>query len=209
MSARKTSSNGTRGVKMPQRPGSQQRVANLLAAGADLFAEKGFDAATMTEIAANAGASIGSLYQYFPAKEPLAATLHASQIAGIDTMLVKLRDECAGVDAHVFCNKLFVHLTEFLAANSSFAVLTERRTVDPEVKRQARGHLRAGVNSLLSVIEPPIPEPRRAALAAIILHFMRISASISRDDDISIRHTAIEEMCAMLSSHLADIQKSS
>ena len=105
MAARKTSSNGTRGVKTPQRPGSQQRVASLLEAGANLFAEKGFDAATMTEIAANAGASIGSLYQYFPAKEPLAATLHASQLTSLETMLVKLRDECAGLGAHDFCNK--------------------------------------------------------------------------------------------------------
>lgn len=194
---------------MPQRPGSQQRVANLLAAGANLFAEKGFDAATMTEIAANAGASIGSLYQYFPAKEPLAATLHASQIASIDTMLVQLRSECTGLDAHAFCDKLFVRLSDFLNTNSSFAVLTERRTMDPEVTKQARGHLRAGVNQLLSVIEPPVPEPRRAALSAIILHFIRIAAVLSRDEDLSIRHTAIEEMCAMLSAHLAAVQKHS
>jgi AcrR family transcriptional regulator len=38
------------------------RVAALLHATATVFAEKGFDAATMTEIAALAGAPIGSLY---------------------------------------------------------------------------------------------------------------------------------------------------
>ncbi|PWW03584.1 TetR family transcriptional regulator [Hoeflea marina] len=209
MSARKTSSNGSRGVKTPQRPGSQQRVANLLAAGADLFAEKGFDAATMTEIAANAGASIGSLYQYFPAKEPLAATLHASQIATLDTMLEELRGECVGLDASQFCHKLFLRLSDFLRANSSFAVLTERRTIDPEVINSARARLRAGLNSLLAVIEPPVPEQRRPAMAAIMLHFIRIAGTISRDPDSSIRDRALEEMCGMLSGHLAAIQSGS
>jgi AcrR family transcriptional regulator len=36
-------------------------VAALIAAASAVFLEKGYDAATMTEIAARAGASIGSL----------------------------------------------------------------------------------------------------------------------------------------------------
>jgi AcrR family transcriptional regulator len=40
-----------------------------------LFAEKGYDAVTMTEVAARAGAPIGSLYQFFPSKETLADAL--------------------------------------------------------------------------------------------------------------------------------------
>ena len=36
----------------------------LLAAAAEVFAGKGFDAATMTEIAAQSESSIGSLYQF-------------------------------------------------------------------------------------------------------------------------------------------------
>jgi AcrR family transcriptional regulator len=39
-----------------------------MAAAAALFVEKGYDAATMTEIAARAGASIGSLDLFVPTK---------------------------------------------------------------------------------------------------------------------------------------------
>src|SRR5262245_43792395 len=61
--------------KAPRRRRGEIRVAALLAAAAAVFAEKGYQAATMTEIAARAGAAIGSLYQFFPSKEALAAAL--------------------------------------------------------------------------------------------------------------------------------------
>jgi AcrR family transcriptional regulator len=59
-------------AKEPKRERGKQRVAALIDAGAELFAEKGYEATTMTEIASRAGAAIGSLYQFFPSKEALA-----------------------------------------------------------------------------------------------------------------------------------------
>ena len=56
-------------AKEPKRQRGKQRVAALIDAGAELFAEKGYEATTMTEIASRAGAAIGSLYQFFPSKE--------------------------------------------------------------------------------------------------------------------------------------------
>ena len=62
-------------ARTPQRKRGHERVASLLAAAAECFVDKGYDAATMTEIAARAGASIGSLYQFFPTKESLALAM--------------------------------------------------------------------------------------------------------------------------------------
>src|SRR4029077_10438380 len=59
-------------ARVPQRERGRRRVADLLQAAASLFAEKSYDAVTMTEVAARAGAPIGSLYQFFPSKEALA-----------------------------------------------------------------------------------------------------------------------------------------
>ena len=47
----------------------------LLAAAEKVFAEKGYDGATMSEVAARAGAQIGSLYRFFPNKDILANAL--------------------------------------------------------------------------------------------------------------------------------------
>ena len=59
----------------PQRDGGRQRVAELLQAAAAVIQERGFEAATMAQIAARAHANIGSLYRFFPNKEAVADAL--------------------------------------------------------------------------------------------------------------------------------------
>src|ERR1700721_3332846 len=61
--------------RAPQRDRSTRRVAAFLEAGDSLFAELGFEGATMTAIADRAGSSIGALYSYFPDKKTLAMAL--------------------------------------------------------------------------------------------------------------------------------------
>ena len=68
-------------AREPKRERGKQRVAALLDAAAAVLAEKGYDGATMTEIAERAGAAIGSLYQFFPSKDALADTLVQNYVA--------------------------------------------------------------------------------------------------------------------------------
>lgn len=202
MPTQRKNTNGMRSVKEPKRLGSQKRVADLLASGARLFADKGFEAVTMTEIAANAGASIGSLYQYFPSKEQLAATLYASQIDSILTILGQLKHDCAGAPADVFCERLFACLTEFLARNVSFAELNMLTPVDANIRAQARHKLRADFKDVLTAIKPPVPAERRSALAAVIVHLVNVTVQITRDNDTLVRERAIGELRTMLAVHM-------
>lgn len=55
-------------AKLPTRR-KDLRPAELLDAALDVFAEKGFTAARMEDIAARAGAAKGTVYLYFPSKE--------------------------------------------------------------------------------------------------------------------------------------------
>lgn len=84
---------------MPRQDRSRRRVAALLDAAADEFAERGFAGATTTAIAARAGVPIGSLYQWFPDKEALLygiADRHLTQ--GTDTVLRALARAQAAPD---------------------------------------------------------------------------------------------------------------
>jgi AcrR family transcriptional regulator len=65
--------------RVPQQDRGERRVAEVLEAAARVIGERGYDAATMTEIAERAGASIGALYQYFPNKEAIARALRRSK----------------------------------------------------------------------------------------------------------------------------------
>ena len=59
----------------PQREVGRQRVAELMEAAAAVIQERGFEAATMAEIAERADAKIGSLYRFFPNKDAVAEAL--------------------------------------------------------------------------------------------------------------------------------------
>src|SRR5260370_29404397 len=67
------------------------RVEEILHAAGALFAEVGYDKATTNMIAARAGMSPGSLYQFFPNKEAIAQAYAADateQLSRVyDTML--------------------------------------------------------------------------------------------------------------------------
>ncbi len=76
----------TRTALEPQRSHGKLRFAALLEAGGAVIAERGFQAATMAEIASKAGAPIGSLYRFFPSKEILADALIQRFVETADQM---------------------------------------------------------------------------------------------------------------------------
>src|SRR5580658_9785715 len=94
-------------ARAPKRQRGKQRVAELLVAGAAVFAEKGYEAATMTEIAARAGAPIGSLYQFFPSKDALADTLVQNYVALLAADLEALEARARDIDVHALVEGLF------------------------------------------------------------------------------------------------------
>jgi len=65
-------------------------VAGLLNAAAHVIAETGYEAATMSEVAERAGASIGSLYQFFPNKEAVTQALRSNYSHQIEELWVPL-----------------------------------------------------------------------------------------------------------------------
>src|SRR5271168_1415890 len=95
------------GVRLPKRARGMQRVATLLEAAAAVFAEKGYEAATMTEIAARAGAPIGSLYQFFPVKEALADTLVENYASMLAADLRALEARAGATDIETLVDGLF------------------------------------------------------------------------------------------------------
>jgi AcrR family transcriptional regulator len=92
----KSTSKRTRAVQAPQRSNGKLRVAAILEAAAAVIAEKGYEGATMAEIAARSGTKIGSLYRFFPNKESLADTIVVSARENLDAAFDRFD---AGVNA--------------------------------------------------------------------------------------------------------------
>lgn len=77
--------------RVPTQDRSKKRVERILDAAAHVFAEEGYEAATMEGIAARAETSIGSIYQFFPNKlsvfTALARAYHAKLRVFFDLLL--------------------------------------------------------------------------------------------------------------------------
>jgi AcrR family transcriptional regulator len=82
--------------KVPRQQRSKELVEAILRAAAEVFAEQGYARATTNRVAERAGVSVGSLYQYFPNKDSLLASLLARHHAEVEQVvgaaLVRLGD---------------------------------------------------------------------------------------------------------------------
>lgn len=67
--------------KQAQQERSRDTVDAILKAASHILVKAGFDRASTTRIAARAGVSVGSLYQYFPGKEAVVAELIDRHVA--------------------------------------------------------------------------------------------------------------------------------
>lgn len=186
----------------PQRARGKERVAQLLQAGAEIFAEKGFDAATMTEIAARAGASIGSLYQFFPNKDLLGDSLHAANLDEIASLLDQLVDGAAVQTAGEVAEAILTQLGDFLLEHPEFAVLSERRSVNAEKKIQVRHLMREKITHLLQLSSSAIPKENAETFAVIILHLMKVLVAIYQEPDLANRDSVLQSLRAMLRQSL-------
>ncbi|MEO9385888.1 TetR/AcrR family transcriptional regulator [Chromobacterium phragmitis] len=70
---------------------SENKRQGLVAAATEVFVERGYEAASMSEISARAGGSKATLYNYFPSKEALFLEVMRSLTAELSSSYVKLQ----------------------------------------------------------------------------------------------------------------------
>ncbi|WP_310410249.1 TetR family transcriptional regulator [Chamaesiphon sp. OTE_8_metabat_110] len=88
-SSQMSSANSLR--RQPKQQRGQQRVAKILTAAAEVFAQVGYVAATTQQIADRANTAVGSIYQFFPDKLAIFHALeaeHMQQVAIVNARLV-------------------------------------------------------------------------------------------------------------------------
>ena len=202
MSSQNSSDKPAAAVRQPSRDRGRARVAALMTAGASVFAERGYEAATMTEVAARAGAAIGSLYQFFPTKALLASALHAEQLSALSAMLDGLGERVAGLPAAELADQLFAGLSAFVASHPAFVALADRRDIDKPHKQASRARLLSQLTGLLSRADPPVTAPRSQAIAMAMLQLIKAAVILAGIDDGPPAEAVTAELALMLRNHL-------
>jgi AcrR family transcriptional regulator len=66
------------------RPSTDARVAEILGSARVAFVEKGFDGASMQDLAKSVGMSVGNFYRYFPSKAAIVEAIVMGDLAEMD-----------------------------------------------------------------------------------------------------------------------------
>ena len=188
--------------RAPRRARGQLRVEALLTAAAEVFAAKGFDAATMTEIAAQSESSIGSLYQFFRTKEAVADALMGLQVDDLWTRLDALAARATALETPALGHALSVSLIDFRADHPSFATLLERPGPPSPLIAGVRRKVRERVEAILVAHAPQADRKTLHAMAPVVQHVMKSAVQLRGDLDGVELKAAARELETMLSGYL-------
>jgi AcrR family transcriptional regulator len=168
-----TLSSRNRGPLQPRRGSGRQRVADLLEAAAAVIQERGFEAATMAEIAARADARIGSLYRFFPNKEAVANALMRQYAEAFETEFDAICRRAAAAPPEELADTLIDLLVKLYPWGRAIAALLDSRTDWTEIRLRFRGRALAGVKAALKACAPGLADAEADDVATVVLNNMK------------------------------------
>ena len=187
--------------RIPIQERGEQRVAGLLEAAAAIFAEVGYEAATMRDIAGRAGASIGSLYQFFPNKEVVARAIKTQYCR-------ELKELWAGLVAVSAKTPTIQVIDEFL--NVTIKAIERHPAIirlmdaplssnpSPDIKESLREQLVA----LFLARKPRISRNKAHRYAEITVQMIRAILWLYLENERSEREALVSEMKSALVNYL-------
>src|SRR5579872_2984271 len=111
--------------RVPRQPRGRRRVDALLDAAAVEIGEAGYEAAIMCSIATRAGASIGSLYQFFPNKVAVVQALRRRYCDEFEVMWAPLADEAKHGSLEELVIRLVDSTVAFVERHPAFLALLD------------------------------------------------------------------------------------
>jgi AcrR family transcriptional regulator len=121
--------------KAPVQARSRQMVDSLLEATARTVAERGLAETTTNHIAARAGVSVGSLYQYFAGKEALLDALSDKLSGDLGQLLQQHLQEKLDAEVTVVLRDLLGAVFDFFEADSGLYLELLRHWHHPRTER--------------------------------------------------------------------------
>lgn len=188
-------------ARAPQRKRGELRVAALQDAALAVFAEKGFEAATMTQIAARAGAPIGSLYQFFPNKDVLADALIDRYAGQLGDALDALEGALPGLSTAALADALLDLFPSRRQERDAALALVDARPDRNARSAVLREMMRERVARLLVRQAPNLPPKAVRDVAIAFLGGMKMVAMLEAEPAPA---EAIAEFRSMARQYLVD-----
>ena len=198
-------------ARPPKRQRGRLRVAAILGAGREVFREKGYDATTMTEIAARSGTAIGSLYRFFPSKESLADALlqdYAQQmVVGLASLAAPAgaaatHSPAAAATPESVANSLVDLMLTLQQERGVALVLLEAQGGNADLRLRYRKAMRHGVGQIVKKLAPQLPRARAEAMATVVVHILKAVARTTEEEDPATCRSVLTEIRELLRLYL-------
>lgn len=174
-------------------------MADLLRAAEQLLTTKGYEATTMSGIAHLAGASVGSLYQFFPSKESIGSALLLGYMDALHTQLDQWEASLPS-SARAFGEELVAVVLEFVQRRPACSVLAEVPALVPESYGMER--LSSSVQNVLSRFAPSMPAHSLTTIALAVSFMIRSAVQAKRLADVDKGASVCREMQAAVGHYL-------
>jgi AcrR family transcriptional regulator len=176
-----------------------------MAAGVEVFTEKGYDAATMTEIAMRSGTAIASLYRFFPSKEALADALLLQYAKHVLDGLAELRLQAANLTLDGIAKALVDFRLELLLQRKFAISLAEVHAAGGVLRTRFRKSMLDGMAGILLEVIPSLTKAKSEAVAAILLHILKGVAVVHQEKPVA-RRLLLAEIKDLIRVYLASVQ---
>ncbi len=191
--------------RVPRQERAARTVEALLDAAGDAFAERGFESATMTQIAQQAGVSIGAAYQYFPNKDALAFALRKRYGDEIDarwSALIDAEDPRAPLPLEELVGRLFDMMVELMTDYPAYLPLL---SVSLDFRRDAavRNRLRERFAALFARYNESLAADEAFRIAEVMLQIVKSLNPLYAAAKPKERRLLVAEYKGVLSAWLA------
>jgi len=189
---------------VPQQKRASRRIDSFLDAAADIVAEVGYEAMTMTAIAERSGASIGALYRYFPDKIAVARALLLRYAQETDTHWSSLVEEAKELSVEEFADRLVGLMAEFAAEHPAYLPLI---AAPIKFVRDAsvRQNLRVQFSRAFIAKNPALSRERALLIANVVVQIMKGLILLYASTPVRDRVMVIAEFKRVLTDYLDDV----
>ena len=177
-----TSSSPHRQTLVPQREGGRQRVAELMDAAAEVIQERGYEAATMAEIASRANARIGSLYRFFPNKEAIGDALIDRYAAVLSEEYAGMRERALHSAPEELADLLIDLLVRVYPQTRAMTALLDSRTDWTEIRLRFRSQAMAEIGAALRACAPNLDDREIEDIVPVVLNNMKTMVGMVKKD---------------------------
>ncbi len=188
---------------VPQRGPGRKRVAALLEAGAAVITERGFQAATMAEIAARADSPIGSLYRFFPNKEILADALLQRYTSLVRDAFAHIQRQIKTLSTAELAEAFLTLMVDLRGETQAVVALLEGHTEWSTLRLEFRHTMRRHIAETLLRRRPRLNPKVAKSMAVLLLQNMKTVRVLTDEVKGDLRTGALAELHEMTRLYLA------